>query len=303
MTAPPNPKLARLIEVLWERALGPDDPVDKRRADFEAVAASMPLPEDVDCHWARLDNLRAEWLRPAHPVGVRTILYLHGGGYVIGSCNTIRPLAAQLATAASARVLTVDYRLAPEHPFPAAVEDAVVAYRWLLDEGYDPGSLAIGGDSAGGGLTVATLVAARDIGLPLPAAAVCISPWVDLTLSAPSIDANAKNDPQVQRSGLARMAGWYLAGQDPTMPLASPLFADLSGLPPMLIHAGSVEALVDDARGLAQAASGAGVDVTLECWEDMIHVWHAFAPGLPEGTAGIKRVGAWLTSEWSRKAA
>jgi acetyl esterase/lipase len=269
------------------------------RAGFEEAAASMALPADISSRWVKVKTLRGEWLEPNDPVADRIVLYLHGGGYVNGSCNTIRPLAAQLAAAAGARVLTVEYRLAPEHPFPAAVEDAVVAYRWLLEQGCDPLSVAVAGDSAGGGLTVASLVAGRDIGLPAPAAAVCISPWVDLTLTAGSIDAN-RGDPQVHRQGLSRMAAAYLAGQDPTMPLASPLFADLTDLPPLLVQVGSIEALLDDAQALAAVAKDAGVEVTLECWEGMIHVWHAFAPKLPEGKAGIDRVGAWLTERWDK---
>lgn len=235
--------------------------------------------------------------------GSPVVLYFHGGGYVMGSVNTIRPLAANLAVAAGARVLALGYRLAPEHPFPAAVDDAVAAWRWLLDGGADPAAVAFGGDSAGGGLTVAALLAARDQGVPRPAAAVCISPWVDLTLAGESYDRNAATDPDVLRWRLEEMARLYLAGADPRIPLASPVFGDLAGLPPLLVHAGTSELLEDDAVLLTAVARTAGVSVTLELYQDMIHVWHAYAPGLPEGTAGIERIAAWLGERWAPTAA
>ena len=204
--------------------------------------------------------------------------------------------------AAGARVLTIGYRLAPEHPFPAAVDDAVAAWRWLLDGGADPAAVAFAGDSAGGGLTVAALLAAGDHGLPLPAAGACISPWVDLTLSGESYDRNAATDPDVERWRLEEMARLYLAGADPRTPLASPVFGDLAGLPPLLIHAGTAELLEDDAVLLATVARTAGVPVTLELYRDMIHVWHAYAPVLPEAMAGIERIAAWLGERWARTA-
>jgi monoterpene epsilon-lactone hydrolase len=192
-------------------------------------------------------------------------------------------------------VLSVDYRLAPEHPHPAAVEDATAAYRFLLDTGISPGNLAIGGDSAGGGLTVACLIALRDAGLPLPAAGVCISPWVDLTQSGESMDSKADEDPMVSREALQVMANAYLGGGDPKEATASPLFADLAGLPPLLIQVGTAETLLDDATRLAERAKSQGVDVTLEAWEEMIHVWHAFAVLLPEGRQAIERIGEFLS--------
>lgn len=289
-----NARLARLVEVLRERRAQPGESVEKQRSAMEAAVANSPMADGVTARRISAGGGEGEWLEPAETAGDRTILHLHGGGYVIGSVNTVRSMASQLARAAGARVLTLDYRLAPEHPFPAAVEDSLTAYRWLLEEGVDPADLAISGDSAGGGLALATVVALRDGGEPLPAAVVCLSPWTDLTLSAPSLELNADSDPQVSRWGLEAMATHYLAGQDPAHPLASPLFADLGGLPPLLVHAGAAEGLRDDALRLAEAATAAGVDVTMECWEDMIHVWHAFAPGLPEGTAAIDRVGEWL---------
>lgn len=296
----PSGKIGRLCEVLRANALSTDVPLEKRREQFETVVGRMPLADGVSCSAVDADGVRAEWVEPPGAAATApTLLYFHGGGYGMGSINTIRPLVSQLAVAASARVLSVDYRLAPEHPCPAAVDDAVTAYRWLLEQGTDPATIAFGGDSAGGGLTVAALVAAKGEGLPMPAAGVCISPWVDMTLSSPSLERNAPKDPEVDLAMLAQWAEFYLAGADPRDPLASPIFADLSGLPPLLVQAGGVEALEDDAVQLALAARKAGVEVTLELYEGMIHVWHAFAPRLPEANATIERLAAWLQARWA----
>lgn len=297
--AGPSPQLAGLVAALRRHAPRPGNSVDEQRANFEAGVAKMAVPDGVYRTPVSAGGVDAEWLVPDGIQPREAILYLHGGGYVIGSLATVRPMASQLALDARARVLTIDYRLAPEHPHPAALDDALAAYRWLLDEGLKPAQLAIAGDSAGGGLTVATLVALRDRALDRPAAAVCFSPWTDLSLSGASLDANAATDPQVQRWLLTEMAGHYLAGHDPRDPLVSPLYAELHGLPPLLIHAGRAEALIDDAVGLARAASDAGVDVTLECWDHMIHVWHGFAPVLPEATDALRRVGEWLMERWA----
>lgn len=299
IAAGPSPKLGRLVELLRERAPRPGDSVAAQRTMFEAAVSRMEPASGVTVETVSIGERHAEWLTPANGEAQGTILYLHGGGYVIGSLDTIRPMASHLAAAAACRVLTLDYRLAPEHPHPAAVEDAVAAYRWLLEQGHPPERLAIGGDSAGGGLTVCALVALRDAGLARPAGGVCLSPWTDLTCQAASLDSNAGTDPQVQRWLLTEMAGYYLAGQDATAPLASPVYADLRDLPPLLIHVGGAEALLDDATRLADAAEASGVDVTLECWEHMIHVWHAFVPVLPEAGAGLARVAEWLAGRWS----
>lgn len=296
----PSGKLDRLCAAIRANALPDDVPLAAQRERFETLTARMPLAEGVTCSAVDAGGVPAEW---ADPPGVAatapTLLYFHGGGYGMGSVNTIRPLVSQLAVATSARVLSVDYRLAPEHPCPAAVEDAVTALAWLLEQGVAPETIGLGGDSAGGGLTVAALLVAKDRGLPMPAAAVCISPWADMTLSSESLDRNAARDPEVTRPTLAHWAELYLAGADPRNPLASPVFGDLSGLPPLLIQAGTAEAIEDDALRLAVAARAAGVPVTLELYEDMIHVWHAFAPGLPEATATLERVAAWLQEQWA----
>ncbi len=209
-----------------------------------------------------------EWIAAPNAGAERPrIYYLHGGGYVIGSINTHRALIARLSAASGARAFAINYRLAPEHPFPAAVEDAVSAYRWLLEQGVDPATIVIAGDSAGGGLTVATLVALRDAGVPLPAAAVCLSPWTDMEGIGESAKTRKAADPMIDPEGGLAQAQLYLGGADPRTPLAAPLYADLRGLPPMLIHVGDAEVLLDDSTRLAERAKAAGVDVTLEVWD------------------------------------
>lgn len=222
-----------------------------------------------------------------------TILYLHGGGYAFGSTGAYRDMLLHLARAANARVLGVDYRLAPEYPFPAAVEDALAVWRWLLAEGVDPAKTLVAGDSAGGGLVLALLVSLRDAGLPLPALGVCLSPWVDLSLSGASLDGNAGRD-YVSRQLLAGCATMYLGDGNRRGPLASPLFADLHGLPPLYIQAGGVEVLLDDSRRLAERVQAAGGEVELDVWAGMIHVWQMAASVVPEGRAALEAIGAWV---------
>src|SRR5437016_5051796 len=213
---------------------------------------------------------------------------------LIASPRSRRHLAAAIARAAGTRALLLDYRLAPEHPFPAALEDAVAAYQWLLAQGIAPGRVVVAGDSAGGGLTVATLLALRDRGLPRPAGGVCISPWVDLTNSAASYVTKAAVDPIVTHEGIEGMTQAYVGGGDRKAPLVSPLYAHLTDLPPLLVQVGSDEVLLDDARGLGERAKAAGVDVTLEEWPSMIHVWHWFLPMLDEAARAIDVIGRFV---------
>ena len=266
----------------------------ERRRQYERAERAFPVPPDVKIEHVSAPTVPAEWLASAGARDDAAVLYLHGGGYVIGSPRSHRHLAAAIGTSARTRVLFPDYRLAPEHPFPAAVEDAVAAYRWLLARGIEARRLVIAGDSAGGGLTVATLIALRDAGVPLPAAGVCISPWVDLTCAGGSYQTRAEADPIVKRDGVASMAAAYLAGKDAHTPLASPLFADLAGIPPLLVHVGDAEVLLDDSVQLADRARKAGVDATLHVWPEMIHVWHWFFPMLDEGQAAIDGIGAFV---------
>jgi epsilon-lactone hydrolase len=268
--------------------------VAEMRANFAEAMSELRVADDVACTPIDAGGVRAEWIVPPGAASERVLLYLHGGGYVLCSVSTHRGLISRIAQAAGVRALGVDYRLAPEHPFPAAVEDATAAYRWLVSHGTAPGHIAIAGDSAGGGLTLATLVALRDAGDPLPAAAVCLSPWVDLEGTGPSNTTKAEADPFVRKEMIQFMAEQYLGGRDPRTPLAAPLYADLHGLPPLLIQVGTAEILLDDATRTADRAKEAGVEVSLEVWDDMIHVWQLFAPLLPEGQQAIERIGAFI---------
>lgn len=289
-------QLQRIVEALRSGIQG-DDPaldVDTMRAGMERMTGLFGSVDDLALEPVTAAGRPAEWIAAPGASRERAILYLHGGGYAIGSIDTHRDLVGRLSRASGARGLAIDYRLAPEDPHPAAVDDAVAAYRWLLDEGLAPQQVAVAGDSAGGGLTAATLVALRDAGDPLPGAAALLSPWTDLALSGDSIDGKADEDPMLQRGGLARMAEWYLGGGDARAPLISPLYADLGGLPPLLIQVGTAETLLDDATRLAERAQLAGVDVTLETWDQMIHVFQAFAAILPEGQQAIERIGEFI---------
>ena len=289
----PSPELEMVVAMMRAR---PDpeilDPV-AARAGLEALTTMAPVPEDIACEKVSAGGVPAEWVT-APGAGDRGVLYLHGGGYVIGSINSHRDLAARISRAAGARILVLDYRLGPEHPFPAAVDDALAAYRWLLAEGHAPHNIAIGGDSAGGGLTLATLVALRDAKEKLPAAGICLSPWTDLAGTGESLRTKADADPMVQWSRLAQYAAAYLGKQDPRVPRASPLYADLRGLPPLHIQVGTAETLLDDATRVAERAKAAGVDVTYEEWDDMIHVFQAFAALLPEGQQAIEKIGVFV---------
>ncbi|MCY4453869.1 MAG: alpha/beta hydrolase [Immundisolibacterales bacterium] len=270
-----------------------DQTVEEAREMYDKAKYVFALPEGVETAQHEIGGVPAEVVTPPAR-GAGTFLYLHGGGYAIGSPVSHRHLVAALAVASRTRAVALDYRLAPENPFPAALDDALAGYRGLLDAGTAPGSIVIGGDSAGGGLTVATLLAIRDAGLPLPAAAVCISPWADLTNEAESYRTHAERDPLVFQEDIDRWGGAYLAGADPRTPLASPLHADLSGLPPLLIQVGSEEVLLDDSRLLAQRCKAAGGDATLEVWDDMIHVWHWFGEYLDEAAKAVDRIGEFV---------
>jgi len=287
-------ELQMIIDTLRSTPKLADLSIKEQRAQMEVSLTQFQLPTDVHCEPINAGGVPAEWITTPGVVAERVIYYLHGGGYVMGSVNTHREMVSRLSRAANARVLILNYRLAPENPFPAAVDDSTTAYRWLLSIGVDPTQLVIAGDSAGGGLTVAALVALRDAGEPLPRAGVCISPWVDLECLGESMATKADIDPMVTRDSVLMLAKAYLGDANPRTPLASPLYADLAGLPPLLIQVGTTEALFDDAKRLADRARAAGVDVILEPWDDMIHVWHLFAAILPEGQQAIDRIGEFV---------
>lgn len=243
-------------------------------------------------------GVRAEWVVADDAAPDRRLLYLHGGGYVICRPATHRDLAGRLSKAAQVAVLVLDYRLAPEHPYPAAVDDALAGLRWIGGNGPDgptPASATfVAGDSAGGGLTLATLIGARDGSVRMPDAAVTLSAWADLACTGNTMLTRAAVDPMVTAAVLQRMLREYLQGGNPAQPLASPLYADLRGLPPLLMQVGDAEVLLDDTLGVAEKAKAAGVDVTLEVYPEMIHVFQLFAPVLPEEQQAIDRIGAFL---------
>jgi epsilon-lactone hydrolase len=264
--------------------------IEQMRAGMDAFVGALAPPEGTRLDPVDAGGVPAEWTAAPGAGDEPVIFYLHGGGYCLGSIATHRSLCGNLSAATGGRVLSVDYRLAPEHPHPAAVDDAVAAYRWLLDQGVSPAKIVIAGDSAGGGLTLAALIALRDQGIALPAAGVPISPWTDIEGTGESMTTRADVDPMVNREGLKIMSDAYVAGGDTRAPLVSPLYADPTGLPPILIHVGDSETLLDDSLRFAERAKAAGVDITVKVWPEMIHVFHAFAPLLPEATTAIGEI-------------
>ncbi len=290
-----HPGIDAITELLAESGLSAASITEQREA-LDAMASASPPPDGVAVEPVSLGGRNGEWLTPGDAVVDAVVLYLHGGGYCIGSLGSHRGLGGLLALATGCPVVTLDYRLAPEHPFPAALDDAVAAYGDLVALGARPDRIAIAGDSAGGGLTMATLLALRNTGSPLPAAAACLSPWADLTQSSTAYGRIGDLDPMVSKSGLDLMADAYLGGMDPKTELASPLFAErLEGLPPIRIEVGENEVLVEDSLQLTERLQAAGVDVSLTVWPEMIHVFQAFpASMVPEADASIAGVGSFL---------
>lgn len=294
----PSPEHENMVAMLQARP-APDNPtLEESRAGFEQLASMFVVPPDVETESVDAGGVPAEWIRAPGAGADRAILYLHGGGYVIGSINTHRELASRFSRVSGAGALAIDYRLAPEHPFPAAVEDATAAYRWLLSQGIEASRVAVAGDSAGGGLTLATLLALRDAGDPLPAAGVCLSPWTDLEGTSSSAQPGGADDPLLNLEGLQEMGRQYAAGNLRT-PLAAPLYADYTGLSPLLIQVGTRELLLDDATRVAEKAKAAGVDVTLDAWEGLIHVWQIFGPAIPESVQALEKIGEFLEKHLS----
>jgi monoterpene epsilon-lactone hydrolase len=283
-----------LDQLLRDAPLDLGGEVAEQRVIFEEMMAAIPAPADVTISSGSLGGIGVVNVEAKGADHARVILYLHGGAYAIGTAASSVGLASDLARRAGARLVTIDYRLAPEHPHPAAIDDAVAAYRGLLDSGAPASTIAIAGESAGAGLAAATLVALKHLGLPQPTGAVLMSPWADLTLSGDSLRAKAAVDPALTPEGLRRRAIDYVAAGDPRAELVSPIFADLTGLPPLLIQAGSHEILLDDATRLASRAAAADVAITLEVTPGVPHVFQGFAAMLDEGDAALISAGEFL---------
>jgi monoterpene epsilon-lactone hydrolase len=285
-----------LDAILRQSAFPADADVGELRRLLAELTAAQPLPAGVTVTTAALGGVPTAEITAGGTEPSRVVLYFHGGVYVLGAAAQAAGLAAQIGQRTRATVISVDYRLAPEHPYPAAVEDALAAYQALLDAGADPAGVAFAGESAGGGLAVATLVNARDHGLPLPAAAYLMSPYADLTLAGATMDTKAAADPLLSRDNLQARVPDYTAGQDPALGLISPVFAALSGLPPLIIQAGSHEVLLDDAVRLARQAATADVQVTLDITPGVPHVFQAYYPILDEAAAALDRAGQLLSA-------
>jgi acetyl esterase/lipase len=288
-----------LDAILRQSAVPVGSSVEEQRRILRELAAAQPLPADVIVTAGALGGvptaeITVNGIEPRH-----VVLYFHGGVYVLEDAFQVAGLASEVGRRTDAKVISVDYRLAPEHPYPAGVDDALAAYEALLDSGVVPSDVAFAGESAGGGLTVATLVNARDNGLPLPAAAFVMSPYVDLTLAGTTVDTKRDVDPLLSRELLEPRVADYTAGQDAALGLISPIFADLSGLPPLIIQAGSHEVLLDDAVRLARQAASADVDVTLEITPKVPHVFQGFFPMLDEAGVALDRAGRLLTEHFA----
>jgi monoterpene epsilon-lactone hydrolase len=266
----------------------------QRRERLDAIGSTSPIATDIRLDAIDINGVSAEWSLAPGSDPARVLLFFHGGGYCSGSITSHRGMVTAVGRAAGVRTLAVGYRLAPEHPFPAALDDALTAYRFLVDRQVAPEKIAIGGDSAGGGLSLAAMTRLRDAGTPLPGCAWLVSPWVDLQMTGASLMAKASVDPLIQKPYLEELAAAYLAGTDPADPRVSPLHADLTGLPPLLIQVGSAETLLDDAARIARRAGAADVPVSLEVWPHMIHAWHLWAAQLEDGRRAIASAGAFI---------
>ena len=292
----PSPESIALIPVIREQGLGPLN-VEAQRENSNLGNGAVALVEGTTVEATTSGGVPGEFVVAPGADAAKVVLYFHGGGYVMGSPEGHRAFTSRLSQATGARVLSMDYRLAPEHPFPAAVQDGIFAYQALIESGYAPGNVAIAGDSAGGGLTFATLLSIKDRGLPMPSCAVGLSPWTDLTMSGPSIMGRADIDPLLTGMAVQWFANQYVTREQAPDPFASPLFGDLTGFPPLLIQVGTLEILYDDSSRFAEAAVKAGVQCTFEPYEGQIHVFQALAPHLPETAQAVASIGAFVKAK------
>ncbi len=290
------------IEAIKAMMLSGRDPntpmpsVEEMRERYAGLGGAFPVGPDVTIRTISLNGVATEEITAEGADTKQALLYFHGGGYALGGFVTHRTLVSDLSRASKRRAYLIDYRLAPENSFPAPIDDAVAAYRALLDLGYSGKQIVLGGDSAGGGLTLATMLALKQQGLPLPAGGLCISPWADLEMTGDTHESKSVEDPMVRKVDLHNWTDMYLKGADPKNPLASPIHGDFSGLPPLLIQVGTAETLLDDARMVAERAKRAGVTVQLREWQDMIHVWHHFAAVVGDAKKAIEEAGRFFQS-------
>lgn len=295
--------LEKIINLSVKRVLGKrmlNSGIEERRQKLDKAASRLKMPKNSIVESFQIDGMYAEWLSLPDIHNDYVILYLHGGGYEYCSVHTHRTLAAGIGKAAGVKVLIPEYRLAPEHPFPAAIEDAVRVYHWLLEQGYQSSNIIFAGDSAGGGLCLAAALVLRDQNKPLPAAIVCLSPWVDLTSGGESYAKNKEVDPYLNVEGVRKVASEYAGRESLDHPLISPVFADLTGLPPIFIQVGSHEILQSDAELLADKARKAGVPVSIKLWKGMWHVWQMSGELLPESRRAIQEIGEFVKKTFNK---
>lgn len=293
MASPQSEAIRQMLREQKDAAKkGPPPSIEEQRKQLDYLGSFVPLESDVTVERTQIAGVRGEWISTPNARSDQVLFYLHGGAYCLGSCDSHRGLASRLARACESRALVIEYRLAPEHPFPAALEDSTAVYRELVRSGVRPENMVIGGDSAGGGLTMATLLTLRDAGDPLPAAAVLLSPWTDMEGTGESMKTRADVEPWLDPDKNHQVAKLYLRDLDPRHPLVSPIYADLHGLPPMLVHVGDDECLLDDSVRLVERVRNAGVETKFKIWDEMWHVFHGFP--IPEAQQAIEEIGAFV---------
>lgn len=292
-------KICRMMAKLTiGSALDNKKTIEEMRLGMEKATKLTFLPSKTNIEQVNYGDIAAEWVSGKNADEEHVVLFLHGGGYNTGSPSTHRELASHISNTSNSKVLVPNYRLAPENPFPAALEDATFSYQWLLEKGLSSKNISIAGDSAGGGLALATCISIRDNGNPMPSSLVCISPWTDLEMTGSSIKALEDIDPVLRVASLQIMASNYIGVNDPLSPLLSPVHGEYTHFPPMLIHTGSDEILLDDSRRVAERAELAGVDITLKIHDGMWHVFHVFYRLMPEAKTAVKELGAFIRKHY-----
>ena len=286
-----NLTLKNIIDAKLKNRYTANKTIDQLRKETKDAGNIIPLPKNTKFKTVSVGNIDAEWITCGEFETDKIFMFMHGGGYYRGSIASTRATVARISAEAKVRCLSIEYRLAPEYPFPAAIDDTYTAYNWLLKEGVKPKNIIVSGQSAGGGLCLALLLKLKENFFSQPRGAVALSPWTDLTQSGKTMKINADIDPVISKKYLDRMANLYLAKTPNTTPLASPLYGELSGLPPLLVQVGSAETMLDDSRRFVEKAKEAKVDVQIEVYKDMFHGWHGSAHILKDGEKAIKNIG------------